>query len=267
VKIQYSTVAILLVASIATAAVTKIQVRRGTDANLPATLSYGEPAFTTDTHRAFYGYSTGKEELITLSYHRNYSTATQTKLNGKVGTSDSRLTDDRNPTAHTQAISTVTGLQTALDNFSTATQGKLDSKELAGSTASHNALGSAHSGQFVGKQDKILTVYDIGTCTAATTLLPTNGKEQMITLGTGCSGTIQLGASTTAQELFLRVKQPIAGKQTFLLNYSGAGVSRRAVKWPGGVAPTFTNTSSAQDAVACRVYSDTAICNITQDLK
>ena len=40
----------------------------------------------------------------------------QSNSSSFVYSSDSRLTDDRNPLAHTQAISTVTGLQTALDN-------------------------------------------------------------------------------------------------------------------------------------------------------
>lgn len=43
----------------------KIQVKRGPEYLVPPTPSMGEPVFTTDTHRTFMGYSTGKEELVT----------------------------------------------------------------------------------------------------------------------------------------------------------------------------------------------------------
>jgi hypothetical protein len=41
--------------------------------------------------------------------------AIETEVNGKVATGDSRLSDARAPTSHTQAISTITGLQAELD--------------------------------------------------------------------------------------------------------------------------------------------------------
>jgi hypothetical protein len=117
------TVLILLAATVAIAAtVTRIQVKRGPEAQLPATLASGEPAMTTDTHRVFFGFSTGKVELLGRQRFEGYSAAMaywkaqkEAQLAGKVGTSDPRLSDARTPLAHTQDIITINGLQSALD--------------------------------------------------------------------------------------------------------------------------------------------------------
>lgn len=109
---------------------TRIQVKRGKAAQLPTKFAMGEPAFTTDTHQVFFGYSTGMEELLQRARFQGY-TASQAQrmaaiwaaMAGKqaalgytpVNTTDARLSDARTPLAHSQAINTVTGLQTALD--------------------------------------------------------------------------------------------------------------------------------------------------------
>lgn len=46
---------------------TLIQVRRGLDANLPGSFLLGEPAFTTDSFRVFFGTGSGKVEIPVFS--------------------------------------------------------------------------------------------------------------------------------------------------------------------------------------------------------
>jgi hypothetical protein len=79
----YLLLMLLLVATVCGA--TTIQIKRGNDANLPATLKMGEIAMTRDTHRTFVGYSTGKVELQPIlanyscagaSYMKEYDSAT-----------------------------------------------------------------------------------------------------------------------------------------------------------------------------------------------
>ena len=107
------------------------------------------------------------------------------------------------------------------------------------------------------------TVYSSPTCTSTLAIDPANGEEQKIVLGGACTGTISLASAGTARKLFLRVKQPVAGHQTMSLKYTGG----TNVKWPSGSVPTFTNTSSAVDYIACRVYSGWASCAPSQDMK
>jgi hypothetical protein len=109
----------------------------------------------------------------------------------------------------------------------------------------------------------IFTVYSSPTCTSTLAIDPANGEEQKIVLGGACTGTISLASAGTARKLFLRVKQPVAGHQTMSLKYTGG----TNVKWPSGSVPTFTNTSSAVDYIACRVYSGWASCTPSQDMK
>jgi len=65
-----------------------------------------------------------------------------------VNTSDSRLTDARTPVAHTQAISTITGLQTALDN-KLATGATFTSSSVTDFASSVNSQISAAAGVYV----------------------------------------------------------------------------------------------------------------------
>lgn len=116
---------------------TRIQVKRGPDATMPAQFAMGEPAFTTDTHRVFFGFSTGREELLQRARFQGYTGAQAQRLAdiwaamaGKqaalgytpANTTDPRLSDARAPLPHSQDISTVTGLQAALDQKATLRQ-------------------------------------------------------------------------------------------------------------------------------------------------
>lgn len=100
---------------------TRIQVKRGNDATMPTKFAMGEPAFTTDTHRVFFGTSTSRIELQrALGYT-------------PVNTTDLRLSDARSPLAHDQAINTVIGLSAAL-------AGKTDNLAFDAYTAKQRAL-------------------------------------------------------------------------------------------------------------------------------
>lgn len=84
-KIKLTTLLMLVtVTAVAAPLVTTIQMKRGTEANLPARAKMGEPLFTTDTHRVFVGTSSARVELFKLPAHNTYSTATQGKLNAKL---------------------------------------------------------------------------------------------------------------------------------------------------------------------------------------
>jgi hypothetical protein len=90
----------------------KIIVRKGLSAQLPD-LDEGEPGFTTDTQKLYVGTSgTTNIELSKEGHTHTISNVTdlQTSLDGKVGTSDSRLTDARTPLAHTHGNITNGGL-------------------------------------------------------------------------------------------------------------------------------------------------------------
>lgn len=98
---------------------------------------------------------------VRKSAFSQFSAAIQQKLTNKVDITDSRLSDARLPLAHTQSISTITGLQTALDNkhdqsahdrYSTTVALQLAGKEATGIASSlvvsHNANSASHSGHF-----------------------------------------------------------------------------------------------------------------------
>lgn len=102
--------------------VTKIQVRRGPEAQLPQKLANGEPGFTTDSHRFFIGYSTGVEEYLKRARFLGYTAATAERLADLWRELDRKALATAPPNPHHQNISTVAGLQTALDNRSTALQ-------------------------------------------------------------------------------------------------------------------------------------------------
>ena len=82
-----------------------------------------------------------KGSALTAAEHDGNIDETIALLSAKVGTGDSRLTDARTPTAHTQAISTVTGLQDALDAKAATTyiDGLLDDKLDADDPSTTNA--------------------------------------------------------------------------------------------------------------------------------
>ena len=69
-------VLVLMAVAVMAAPISKIQVRRGPEANLPARLANGEPAFTTDSRRLFFGYSTGREEYLQRARFLGYTAVT-----------------------------------------------------------------------------------------------------------------------------------------------------------------------------------------------
>jgi hypothetical protein len=216
-----------------------VRFKRGTEANLPATLKMGEPAFTTDTHEVYIGYSTGKRKLtfpasVSCSAGSHVSAYNPTtgaytcSADTGAGGGSTPVFDNNTSTSTVAALSANQG-RVLQEGKEPADATIIKESELSSSTSSASTTTAANSAA-------VKSAYDLA-----------NGKLAA-TSGTATSLGVGASASTTNQ---LYVQNGSVAKKTIgtLTQFSdGSGLATGAVYRPyyfySAVNPTDTHHST-----------------------
>lgn len=202
--------------------------------------------------------------VATTSANGLMSSADKVKLNGITAGATANQTDayllNRANQTGTQAISTVTGLQTALDSKAASSIAVSSGAGLTGGgnlTANRTIALNAASIASLALADSSVQPAATQTLANKTLTNPTvDGYTEGMATATGAAFSPNLAADTlffysTTGNTTITLPSPATGKSfSIIINYGGAHAlawAGGARKWPGGTAPTPTSASGKID--------------------